>query len=110
MSFSITIQLSQGAFDSALRFYPNPTKNASSVNIDFTLTVPSVVTIEIFDILGEKVYSENYGSLAAGSVSKTWALVNSGGAKVGSGLYLVRIKAAGTTNTIETTKKLVVIR
>jgi hypothetical protein len=61
-------------------------------------------------MLGEKVYSADYGSQPATTNTQTWNLINDSGEKVGSGLYFVRIKAVGTTNTVEVTKKIVVIR
>jgi flagellar hook assembly protein FlgD len=110
-TFVISIQLSQSAFENGFRLYPNPTKNATSATIEYDVSEAATVSIEIFNILGEKVYSASYvQSTAQSNVTRTWLLTNNDGEKVGSGLYLVRIKAVGASNTVEVTKKIVVIR
>jgi flagellar hook assembly protein FlgD len=101
----VLVQLTQGEFEASAKMYPNPAKNTTSATISYTLNVASVVNIEIFNILGEKVYST---STSASSIN--WDLKNTSGKKVGSGVYLVRIKATGGGVTVETTKKLVVIQ
>jgi flagellar hook assembly protein FlgD len=110
-TFVISVQLSQSVFENGLKLYPNPTKNATSATIEYDVTEAATVSIEIFNILGEKVYSASYTqAAAANNVLRTWPLTNNDGEKVGSGLYLVRVKAVGATSTVETVKKLVVIR
>lgn len=110
-AFTVSIQLSQGAFETGTRVYPNPAKGVSQATIRYDLEEAATVKVDIFNILGEKVYAASYTE--AGPVTdqtQTWSLTNSDGEKVGSGLYLVRIKAVGTTSTVETIKKVVVIR
>lgn len=106
--FSIIIGLSQGDFENSTILYPNPAQNTAAT-IQYVLGVASSVEIEIFNILGHKVrsFTRNDG---AGIITQSWDLRNAGGERVGSGVYLVRIKATGNGNTVETTKKLVVIQ
>lgn len=109
LSFTINIRLESGAFEGSYILFPNPAKN-TNVTFQYSLSVPAAVEIEIFNILGERVYSINVND-TAGTIQRTWDLKNNDGEKVGSGMYLVKIKANGTGGSnVEAIKKLVVIQ
>ena len=78
--------------------------------VSVRLAVASSVEIEIFNILGERVYSTTFTDAAANNIQHTWDLLNNSGKKVGSGLYLVKVKATGGGKTVETIKKVVIIQ
>lgn len=72
--------------------YPNPTNGLS--NIDLSLLKSSNVTIEVVNMMGQVVSSDNLGNKAAGMHKLT---VNANG--LTSGIYFVTVKAGNSTNT-----------
>lgn len=82
---------------SYFEIYPNPTN--STANIAFTLDNKQNVTIEMFNLLGEKVYEQNEGRMDAGSHN---VAIEKGSLK--AGIYFVRF----STNDGAITKKLVI--
>jgi len=82
---------------SYLDIYPNPTN--SSANIAFSLTQAENVNIDVYNMLGEKVYSIDKGNMPAGDHTVT---IERGNLK--TGIYFVRF---ATGNGV-TTKKLVI--
>jgi len=107
--FTISIGLSQGEFEAGYILYPNPAKN-TPVTIRYDLAVASKVDIEIFNVMGERVKEFKRDDAAAIAIKQPWDLRNESGEKVGSGVYIVKIKASGGGATVKTTKKLVVIQ
>ena len=108
-SFTIDIRLDSSALDSTTSLFPNPAKNGSTT-IRYALSVDASTNIDIFNILGERVFSATYNDANAPTIDHIWDLKNNSGKKVGSGLYLVRIKSTAPGSKAETTKKLVVIQ
>ena len=68
--------------------YPNPFN--PSTNINFSLPVNSKVTINVFNVLGQKVKTLINGSLAAGENN-----ISFDASEFNSGVYLCRIDAEG---------------
>ncbi len=81
----------------AFDLYPNPTSKATSLY--FTLTQDQKVNVQLYNMLGEQVYSNNYGTMSAGD-----HLVNINCAALQSGVYFVRL----TTDNASITKRLVI--
>ncbi|MFC1541956.1 T9SS type A sorting domain-containing protein [Candidatus Latescibacterota bacterium] len=79
--------------------YPNPFNALTTIT--YTLPVDSAVTLEIFNLLGQKIIEQNRGFEHAGSHS-----IILDAAELSSGLYLYRIN--GTT--VSETKKFLLIR
>lgn len=71
--------------------YPNPFN--PSTQIAFTLPANGSVTVEVFDILGNRVAELFRGAAAQGYHAVQWNALRDGGAKVSSGMYLYRITA-----------------
>jgi len=71
--------------------YPNPFNQ--STTIEYTLPVRSEVTIDVFNILGEKVKSLFYGILTSGRHSISWDGTNEKGKTAGTGIYFYRVKS-----------------
>jgi flagellar hook assembly protein FlgD len=65
--------------------YPNPFN--ANTNIEFRIPKNEVVTLKIFNILGEEVATLVSGQLTAGSYTYEWD-----GSGVASGVYLYRLE------------------
>lgn len=71
--------------------YPNPFNPA--VNITFDLPTASHVTLEIFNILGERVITLLSENRSAGRHSLQWNGQNTAGKFAGSNVYFIRLSA-----------------
>ena len=85
---------------SSINIYPNPA--ADFTCIEFSLSVPGEVTIEVFDFTGKKVY-ENYSKKDPAGNNKVFLYLNE---NYTSGIYLVKI----TTQNQTAVKKLVLTK
>lgn len=75
--------------------YPNPFN--PTTHISFALPQAADVTLEIFNVLGQRVRTLLSKPMAAGSYTVTWDGTSAGGSPVASGVYLYRLTAAGQT-------------
>lgn len=84
---------------------PNPF--AARTSLYFTLPRPGAVTLQVFDMQGRKVVERDYGTKPAGS-----GHVIFDGVKLGSGLYLYRLRVAETAGgePKELAGKMIVVR
>ncbi len=71
--------------------YPNPFNAAT--NISFSLASRSEVAIEIYNILGQKIYAWENLEFPAGVHSVIWEGTSFDGSPVASGIYLYRLRA-----------------
>jgi len=69
--------------------YPNPFNNTTK--IEFGLPEAGIVEINIYNITGQRVFSENPGKLNGGWHSFTWNGTNHNRALAASGIYFYRI-------------------
>ena len=74
--------------ESTTAVYPNPSMGSESVNIAFTLNENTNVSVEVYDLLGNKVQTVMNGNVEAGQQIAT---VNASSLK--SGIYIYSIKA-----------------
>ena len=79
---------------SGIAVFPNPVKNAP-VTLDYMLTENSLVTIDIFNLFGEKVRAFTPGNQVEGEHKTTLDL-----ASLSNGVYFIRIGTAETSSTI----------
>lgn len=84
--------------------YPNPFNPAT--NISFTLPVAGKATVEVYNMLGEKVATIFNGQAQAGLNSIEWDGRNESGNSVASGIYFYRLTADKYTET----KKMTLIK
>ena len=80
-----------------LAVFPNPTQGVS--NIQFTSAVAANATMEVFNLVGERVAVQEFGTLPAGAHRLELNLE-----AVKAGVYLVNLNAGGETTTMRVTK------
>lgn len=73
--------------------YPNPFNPSTS--IDFSLPVAGEVTLEVINLLGQRVITLVDKELSAGSYTVEWDSRNSAGESVASGVYFYRLSTDG---------------
>ena len=78
--------------------FPNPTQGLS--NIQFTSAVAAKTSMEVTNLLGERVMMEDFGTLSAGTHRMELNLEG-----FEAGLYLVNFTAGGETTTLRVTKQ-----
>lgn len=71
--------------------YPNPFN--PSTNISFDLPAASFVSLDIFNVLGQKVNTVANGEFEAGTHTVVWDGTSESGASISSGVYFYRISA-----------------
>ena len=75
--------------------HPNPFN--PSTKISFSLPEAATVTLEVYNILGQKVVTLFSGDLPAGYHNMKWDATDEFGQYVGSGVYLFRLQAGTFT-------------
>jgi len=84
--------------------YPNPFNPGTS--IDFSLPVASRATVDVYNVVGEKVTTLLDRFLPAGRYSVNWDGANADGKPASSGMYFYRLKAGEFTDT----KKMMLVK
>ncbi|MCJ7783830.1 MAG: FG-GAP-like repeat-containing protein, partial [Desulfobacterales bacterium] len=84
--------------------YPNPFNQATK--IEFTLQHPSLVNLNIYDVLGRKVRTLIFKDLSSGYKSVLWDGKDNSGNDVASGVYFYQLKVKDFSQT----KKMVLIK
>lgn len=77
--------------------YPNPFN--PETQIAYSLPEPSFVTLEIYNMMGQRVRTLHEGTKAAGEHMVLWDGTDDSGARVASGIYLYRLTAGTETAT-----------
>jgi flagellar hook capping protein FlgD len=90
--------------DALIGNYPNPFN--PSTKIAFSVSAPGHVTLEVFNIKGEKVKTLVDGSLEAADHTATWNGNDDSGKSVASGIYFYKMKA----NKFVSTKKMILMK
>ena len=73
--------------------YPNPANDF--INVAYGLTNNSVVTVDVINVLGERVMTEYVGSQAAGNYTSRLDVSN-----LSAGVYMLNVTINGTVNTV----------
>ncbi len=84
--------------------YPNPFNPSTTIVFDVAASTP--VTLEIFNVLGQRVSIERHASLAPGSYQYVWDATDMGGNPVASGMYFYRLQ----TGQLVQTRKMLLVR
>lgn len=88
-----------------LQNYPNPFSNETTIS--FSVTMPSLVSLDIYNILGEKVKSLANKKVSIGNHSVIWDGCNDSGDKLPYGTYFCTIKLDGN---MLMSKKLILLK
>jgi flagellar hook assembly protein FlgD len=92
-------------YETALRGnYPNPFEKQTT--LEYTLSQERSVTMEVYNVLGQRVETLVDAQTSAGLHTVTWDGTNRYGERVGSGVYFVRMEAGSVTET----QKVVLVR
>jgi len=84
--------------------YPNPFN--PSTTIEFSIPFESDVTLDIYNLLGEKVHSTFISSLNQGKHSVEWNGFDDNGNTLSSGIYIYTLQ----TDSFYLTKKMILLR
>jgi hypothetical protein len=88
--------------------YPNPFN--PSTKISYALSVPSVVTLKVFNILGQEVATLFDGTSAAGTFDAVWDGKDNLGRAVASGVYMYKLHATGGSTEFLQTRKMLLLK
>jgi fibronectin type 3 domain-containing protein len=88
--------------------YPNPFN--PSTKISYALPVQSVVTLKIFNVLGQEVATLFNGAAAAGSYDIVWNGKDNSGKSVASGVYLYKLQANAGSTEFSQVRKMVLMK
>jgi hypothetical protein len=92
-------------YETALRGnYPNPFDETTT--LEYTLSQRREVTMQVYNVLGQRVETLVDARTSAGLHTVTWDGTNRYGDRVGSGVYFVRMEAGSKTET----QKVVLVR
>ena len=78
-----------------IAIHPNPFRQCASISLDKMDSAP--VTLEIYNLKGQKVYTLYDGNLAAGSYSFSWQGCDDSGAALSSGIYFIKAYSGNRT-------------
>ena len=104
VNFTITVLPRETALLTVHGNYPNPFR--ASTNLNLSLASDADISVEIFDLLGRRVLSQETRPLQAGR-NQPWPI---DGLTAGSGMYLYRVTAATKQETQMRTGRMMVIK
>ncbi len=84
--------------------FPNPFN--PTTDISFSLPTPAQVTLQVYNILGERVRTLADSQFGAGSHTVAWDSNDEAGNRVASGIYFYRLRAGETVKT----KKMILLQ
>ena len=84
--------------------YPNPFRESSQ--IPYTMRETGPVSVEVFNLLGQRISTLVSEDKAAGEHTVVWSGTNDQGSSLAAGVYFVRMKAGGH----ESMQRLVLVR
>ena len=92
------VGLEEQVAQTSFNVYPNPVEDAAW--IDLSLAGSEEVRLDVVNLLGQRVLSQDMGTMSAGN-SRVQLDLNG----VQSGIYLVTLTAGNTVSTLRVTKK-----
>jgi hypothetical protein len=92
------VGIEEVSLTAGVNVYPNPANDF--INVAYGLTNNSVVTVDVINVLGERVMTEYVGSQAAGNYTSRLDVSN-----LSAGVYMLNVTINGTANTVRVTVK-----
>ncbi|MBI5326135.1 MAG: T9SS type A sorting domain-containing protein [Ignavibacteriae bacterium] len=86
-------------FENSLTVTPNPA--TTNVNIEISLKKDAVVSIDIYDINGNKVANLCSNYLAGGTHNLGWNMLNNKFEKINPGVYFVKLTGTGISDAVK---------
>ncbi|OGU41078.1 MAG: hypothetical protein A2X61_14305 [Ignavibacteria bacterium GWB2_35_12] len=86
----------QMKIEHSLAVSPNPA--TTNINIELSLEKDAIVSLDIYDINGNRVVNICTRNLAGGTHSFAWNMLNNSNQKVCPGVYLVKLTGIGLSN------------
>ncbi|MBI5555191.1 MAG: hypothetical protein HY920_05000 [Elusimicrobia bacterium] len=107
-TFSLNTTIEEKDFKDTVFVYPNPVKGRNAT-FAYSLTGTATVNIDVYTIMGEKVWSKVIYDRAAGDKRVSWSCINTDGEVLADELYIYKITAEYSNgNTRTATKKLII--
>jgi len=101
----------QTQFENNIFVYPNPIRDNQGIFQYQAIRDGATITLKIYTISGDLVLSKNFGTVPVGTVQQfVWDATNDAGNRVGRGLYFYVFREEDSQGTLQTVKKLAVIR
>jgi len=88
--------LADSSFSQLNAYFPNPFNPIKTISFD--LAADSIVSIDIFNIRGQRVKTVTNEHFGAGSHSVEWNGTDENGRSVGSGIYFYRMVSGDFTD------------
>ncbi len=79
--------------------YPNPFRQQTTIRFTLGSTTPQPVTLEIYNVLGQRVRTLVQGMLSPGQHEVIWDATDEAGRPAASGLYLYRLRVGNQVQT-----------
>ena len=98
LEVTATSNVNEASLATSVNVFPNPTRGLAS--LEFTTAKAGMATVEVYNLVGERVLFDGLGNLPAGLNRTT--LDCSG---MEAGIYLVNVNAGGETTTMRITKQ-----
>jgi len=92
------VGIEEVSLSAGVSVYPNPSNDF--INVAYGLTNNSVVTVDVINVLGERVMTEYVGSQAAGNYTSRLDVSN-----LSAGVYMLNVTINGTVNTVRVSVK-----
>lgn len=91
--------------------YPNPIRNGSATFQFLAVRNNANISLKIYTLAGDLVRDERFDNIATGNtVTFSWNTTNESGKEVGRGVYYYVVRQEDPEGTLQTVKKLAVIR
>lgn len=84
---------------SSLNVFPNPANTRTSV--EFSLNQSENITVEVFNLMGQKIATLADGWMAQGAHTQFWTLTDDSGNEVADGMYLVKLSTASGQSAVK---------
>lgn len=105
-TFNYSLSSSIATVESTVTCYPNPAKGYTYFSV--FLATNANVNIDVYNLLGEKVWSYSE-SATAGQKNYLWKLINDSGKSIASDMYIYIMAVDDGTNVYKIKKKILVI-